>query len=140
MVSPADYLRLVDGAFSDGGPGRLPDTPALAAQYLLLYETGDAETLAPYLNEQQARAQVLVRLRHASSRELRAFVARLDEVLRSLVPPPLEARITGTGLLRLQTNDEFTNGLFKNLDRPLEMAALLACVGSVRWIARSCRT
>jgi uncharacterized protein len=134
VVSPADYLRLVDGAFADGGAGRLPDTPALAAQYLLLYETADAETLAPYLNEQQARAQVLIRLRHASSRELRAFVHRLDAMLHALVPPPLEARITGTGLLRLETNDEFTNGLFRNLlIAALAMAALLTVtLGSLR--------
>jgi hypothetical protein len=127
VVSPADHLRLIDGAFTGEPRGRLPDTRKLTAQYMLLYDTGDPATLAPYVSEAAGRVQVVVRLAHASSRRLRAFVARLTAELPTLAPAPLVARVTGTGLLRLETNDEFTNGLVRNLLlASLAMAALLA--------------
>ncbi|HZP42523.1 MAG TPA: MMPL family transporter [Candidatus Binatia bacterium] len=116
VVSPADHLALMHAAFRTASTdGRLPATRALTAQYLLLFDTSDSETLAPYVSEQSRRVQVVVRLAHASSRRQKAFVARLQEDLRSLVPAPLRATITGTGLLRLETNDAFTAGLFQHL-------------------------
>jgi predicted RND superfamily exporter protein len=131
VVSPADHLRLIDAALAqrESGAGELPATRALVAQYLLLYETGDPETLAPYVSEQSNRVQILVRLAHGPSRRLRAFVERLETALPGLAPAPLRARVTGTGLLRLETNDEFADGLFRNLlIASLAIAALLAVV------------
>jgi hypothetical protein len=119
VVSPADYLRLVDAALAPEaikeGRGRVPASRGLVAQYLLLYDTGDPQTLAPFVSEPSGRARVIVRLPHSTSRHQREFVRNLEAQLPSLVPPPLRARVTGTGLLRLETNDEFTNGLTRHL-------------------------
>lgn len=128
VVSPSDHLRLMDAAFGSGPPsGRLPQTRDLTAQYLLLFDTSDPETLAPVLSEPAAKAQVLIRLAHAASTRQRAFVARLQAALPSLVPAPLTARVTGTGLLRLETNDEFTDGLARHL--LLASAAMAVLLG-----------
>jgi hypothetical protein len=128
VISPADHLRLMHAAFGDGaGHGELPASRALVAQYLLLFDTGDAETLAPFVSEPDGRVQVVVRLTHAANSRQRAFVTRLRAALPALAPAPLVARVTGTGLLRLETNDEFTDGLFRHLLlASLAIGALLA--------------
>ena len=119
VVAPSDYLRLVDAALSpenaEDGRGRVPTSRALVAQYLLLYETGDPQMLAPFVSESSGKARVIVRLPHSASSHQRDFVKNLEAHLTSMVPPPLRARVTGTGLLRLETNDEFTNGLTRHL-------------------------
>jgi len=116
VIAPSDYLRLMDSAVNVGHTrGALPSTRELTAQYLLLFDTSDHETLAPVLSEPAGKAQVLIRLAHASSTRQRAFVARLQAALPTLAPAPLAARVTGTGLLRLETNDEFTDGLARHL-------------------------
>lgn len=133
VVSPSDHLHLMHAAFAPEADGTLPATRALTAQYLLLFDS-DPETLAPYVHEPSRRAQILVRLAHTSSRHQKAFVTRLEAALPALAHMPVVARVTGTGLLRLETNDEFTAGLFRHLLlASLAIAALLAvALGSVR--------
>jgi predicted RND superfamily exporter protein len=115
VVSPADHLALVHAALAPPGSGPLPGSRDLVAQYLLLFDTRDPEQLAPFVHEPSGRLQVAARLEHGSSRAQRAFVARLEAALPGLVPAPLTARVTGTGLLRLETNDALTSGLFTHL-------------------------
>jgi predicted RND superfamily exporter protein len=105
----------MDAALDAAHGGRLPATRELTAQYLLLFDTSDPETLAPVLSEPSGKVQVLIRLAHAASTRERAFVARLQAALPTLAPAPISARVTGTGLLRLETNDEFTDGLARHL-------------------------
>jgi predicted RND superfamily exporter protein len=126
-VSPADHLRLTHAAFAERAGDGLPGTRALTAQYLLLFDASDPQTLAPLVNESSRRVQVLVRLAHAPGSRQRAFVERLEAALPRLAPAPLGARVTGTGLLRLETNDALTDGLFRHLlVAALAIAALLA--------------
>ena len=113
VVTPTDHLRVMDQAF--GGGGGVPKTSALAAQFALLYELGDARALSPYMSEQRHQLQVVVRMKHYSSSRLSAFATELERDLPALCPPPIEARITGTGLLRIEANDEFTRGLVRHL-------------------------
>jgi len=121
--SVADLLRVVAVAF-DGEAAPLPDRQNLIAQFALLY---DPETLAPYLSESTGRQHVIVRMAHAATSEVQAFVARVDAKLRALVPSPVTARLTGTGLLRVATAHEFAAGLFRHLFlASLAIAVLLA--------------
>jgi len=113
VVSPADHLRVMDRAL--GGSGSIPASRALVAQYALLYEMGDGAALAPYLNENRGAARVAVRARHYSSSRLAALIDRIERRVGEVVRPPISAKITGTGLLRLETNDEFTRGIAQQL-------------------------
>jgi uncharacterized protein len=128
VVSPADHLALVHAALAPPGDGRLPASRDLVAQYLLLFDTRDPEQLAPFVHEPSGRMQVTARLAHGSSRAQRAFVARLEAALPGLVPAPVVARVTGTGLLRLETNDALTSGLFTHLLIASAAIALLLAV------------
>jgi len=110
-AGPADLLRIIAVAF-DGPSAPLPERQNLIAQYALLY---DPETLSPYLDEPGGRQHLLVRIAHASTREVQAFVNRVDARIAALVPPPVTARLTGTGLLRVATAYEFAAGLFRHL-------------------------
>ncbi len=126
VTSAGDLMRLTAGAFQgDGAP--LPDRADLIAQYALLYNLGDAETLAPYIHEASGRHHVLVRMAHASTTAVNAFVTRVQAHLAALVPAPLEARLTGTGLLRAATASAFATGLVRELVlASLAMTVLLA--------------
>lgn len=124
VVSAADLLRIVATAFQGAGAA-LPDRANLIAQYALLY---DPETLRPYLDEETARHHVLLRMGHRSTMDVEAFVARVQARLRALVPPPLTARLTGTGLLRVATAEEFAAGLFRHLFLASVAIALLLSV------------
>lgn len=129
VASASDYLRLVAGAFqpAESGAGPLPDRRNLIAQYALLYDLGDAEILAPYVNQESGRHHLMVRLEHSSTSEVQAFLSRLEGRLREIVAPPLVARVTGTGLLRVATAHEFAAGLVEQLAlASLAIAALLA--------------
>jgi uncharacterized protein len=126
VTSAGDLLHLTAGAFQGAG-APLPDRPDLIAQYALLYNLGDPETLAPYIHEESGRHHVLVRMAHASTTAVNAFVGRVHEHLTALVPAPLEARLTGTGLLRAATAHEFSAGLVRELLlASLAMTVLLA--------------
>src|SRR5262249_38725748 len=122
-VAPSDYLGLMDAALR-GGEGTLPPTRALTAQYLLLFE-GNPDALGSIVSEKTGKVQVLVRLLHGPTGELRDFMNRVTAALPALVAP-LRAWISGTIRLRLQTADEFTNGLYRQLFlSSLAIAALL---------------
>jgi predicted RND superfamily exporter protein len=127
-ASFSDFVRLVATAFQPGADGALlPQRADLIAQYAFLYDLGDVQTLAPYVSPENGRQQVLVRLAHASTSEVQAFLARLDGYIAALVAPPLEARVTGTGLLRVATAQEFAAGLFRQLGlASLAIAVLLS--------------
>jgi predicted RND superfamily exporter protein len=114
VTGPADLMRLVAGAL-DGADAPLPDRTELIAQYALLYDLADPATLAPYLHEESARHHVLVRMPHASTSAVDAFAGRVERHVAALVPPPLEARLTGTGLLRVATASAFATGLVREL-------------------------
>lgn len=114
VTGAGDLMRLTAGAFQGAG-APLPDRADLIAQYALLYNLGDAETLSPYVNEESGRHHVLVRMAHASTTAVHAFVERVHAHLAALVPAPLTARLTGTGLLRVATAYEFSAGLVREL-------------------------
>ncbi|MCW5892157.1 MAG: MMPL family transporter [bacterium] len=134
VTSAADLLRLTATAFE--GPGApLPGRADLIAQYALLYDFGDPATLAPWVHQESGRHHVLLRMAHAGTMEVEAFVARVEEHLRRLVPAPLEARLTGTGLLRVATAYEFTAGLVRELLlASLAMTVLLAVALRSPWL------
>lgn len=134
VTSAADLMRLTAKAFE--GPGApLPNRADLIAQYALLYDLGDPETLAPWVHQDSGRHHVLLRMAHAATTEVEAFVGRLEEHLRRLVPAPLEARLTGTGLLRVATAYEFTAGLVRELMlASLAMTVLLAVALRSPWL------
>jgi predicted RND superfamily exporter protein len=134
VTSTADFMRLSAKAFE--GPGApLPNRSDLIAQYALLYDLGDPQTLAPWVHQESGRHHVLLRMAHAATSEVEAFIARLDEHLRKLVPAPIEARLTGTGLLRVATAYEFTAGLARELLlASLAMTVLLAIALRSPWL------
>lgn len=134
VTSAADLMRLSAKAFE--GPGApLPNRADLIAQYALLYDLGDPQTLAPWVHQESGRHHVLLRMAHASTSEVETFVGRLDEHLGRLLPPPIEARLTGTGLLRLATAYEFTAGLVRELLlASLAMTVLLAVALRSPWL------
>lgn len=134
VTASSDLMRLTAKAFE--GPGAaLPNRADLIAQYALLYDLGDPQTLAPWIHQESGRHHVLLRMAHAATTEVQAFVGRVDAHLRRLVPAPLEARLTGTGLLRVATAYEFTAGLVRELLlASLAMTILLAVALRSPWL------
>lgn len=116
-TSFADHLRIMHAAMLAGANAEaLPATSGLIAQYHLLYTFGDdPDTLNRYVDEAGGRYNLMVRAFRAPGQGLQALVDRIDAFITATAPPGVHAHVTGTGLVRLKTNAEFTRGLVSNI-------------------------
>ncbi len=99
VAAITDIYKQLNKSFHTNDPAwyRLPESRQLAAQYLLLYEMSlpFGHDLNNIINVDKSSSRMVVRVRHMSSKELRATDARARAWLRENAP---ELFTYGTGL------------------------------------------
>ena len=145
-LSFLDYLELMDVALMARGPGhRVPESRALAAQYVLLYESGgDPFDYRHYLNTDRSGLNLFVRVADRSSTTAlmiaeRARILAADAILRraeelETAGIELEVEVLGTSLLFPKAMDEIVRRLIEGL--ALAMVGVFLVMG---WALRSLR-
>jgi hypothetical protein len=104
-LSVTDYLKTVNQAMHGGADEafRIPETGALAAQYLLLYEAADpARSLDRLLDITHSHARISARTRAGGSSEYKELQAAAEAFAAERFPP--EVSIDYTGVITLYKN------------------------------------
>ena len=96
--SVVDYLKAVNQAMHDGNPAahRVPDSAALAAQYLLLYEASSpARGLDRFLDLTRTDARVSIQSEFGGSLEYRALQDSMEAFVDRRFPDTVTVEYTG---------------------------------------------
>jgi predicted RND superfamily exporter protein len=99
--SIVDILKDLNQAFHEGDPAwyKVPESRALVAQYLLLYEMSGGEEAEEYVTSDYQRASVEFRLAMGGATDTAALMAFLDAALAEAPIQGAEVRATGIGSL-----------------------------------------
>ncbi len=113
VVSYVDHLRLINHAMNGGAAAAyaLP-AGAAAAKQLLMF--GGGEPLRRMINPRFDEALVSVRLKVNDSAQIAAFAQRTRERL-ALLPPALDAQLTGSSILATRTVEAIGQGQWLSL-------------------------
>ena len=99
VTSIGDFFREMNKAFHQEDPAylRLPESRAMAAQYLLLY---DGDEIDNFIDPQRQWARVSARITEHSTRTVATYIADLRSFLDDLTAgTPYQARVTGKTLI-----------------------------------------
>ncbi len=130
-VSFVDFLRTFHRAVNAGSANvsRLPETRALAAQYLFLYSlSGSAGTFDTLIDP--ARRSAIVRLLvHDDTTSLaRYLIQRVEDEVARTFPPGYRVRFTGTLGSAVAATDVMVEGKLWNM---VQIAVITICVASL---------
>ena len=108
-LSPADFVAEMNWAFRGEAPEarRIPDSRALVAQYLLVY---DGRDLYDLLDRDRRTARVVMSLNVHGANAIQAVMARIRQRLETAAPPGLDWRVAGTGRLFADQEDLLVTG------------------------------
>lgn len=124
-ISMLDYFGLMDAAMRPGEtPSTNPGSRAMAAQYLLLYESsGDPGDYERYLDFDRSALSVIVSIEGGSS----VYLEAAEDIARWAEDAPVDVRVDtlGTTFLYSKAMDELTRGMLGGL---LLASALILCV------------
>ncbi|MGH0031984.1 MAG: efflux RND transporter permease subunit [Myxococcota bacterium] len=138
--SIGDVLKDLNQAFHEGAPEAwsLPGSRALAAQYLLLYESSGGEEAEEWLTHDRSRANLELRLRVAET-SLTAKLADDVETVLADLPAGLDVQVTGMGALWLELLDHITTSQIRGFLLAFAVIGVLMCAMfrslAVGWIA-----
>jgi len=127
--SIVDMLKDINQSFHEEDPAyyRLPETPELVAQYLLIYEMSGGEELETYLSSDYSRASLELRCTTTDSSRVAKMAADLKAYLER---HPLQAStvsITGIGALWLKLMDYITASQIRGFLLAFTVIAALMC-------------
>jgi hypothetical protein len=119
-ISFADFIKEMNEAFHSEDPNyyRIPDTRALVAQYLLLY---DSEDTADFVNESYDHARISVRISRHSTADQEIIIENIKGFIAKMTRNEIDIRITGRALQDVNTIDALVKGQVYSL-------GLAACV------------
>lgn len=113
-TSFADYVRLLNRAFHDEDAAelRIPNDSNLISQLMLVF--GGNDDLPDYVNSDYSMAQIHVRSKCETTREINVLVERIEERLRRL-PDGIEAGVTGNTVVLAHSIDSIAGGQIQSL-------------------------
>jgi predicted RND superfamily exporter protein len=128
--SIADILKDLNQAFHEGNPAAsvLPRTRALAAQYLILYESVGGEEAEEWLTPDRARANLELRLRVAELSHTARLVEEIEAQLAAVPLSETEVSLTGIGALWLKLLDYITTSQIRGFLLAFAVIAVLMCL------------
>ncbi len=97
-LSIADHLKFMNNQFRADvtfGQG-LPETPQLAAQFLMLMHRGDTDS---YISQDYRRANIIVRHNVTDSHTLNKYIQELEQVMGPIVGSDISYNIIGENLM-----------------------------------------
>jgi uncharacterized protein len=121
-LSLADYVAIMQGALNPERGRALPDNQADVDQLMLFVNPVD---VAPVVNRDYSRANVIVRTRLSGSAEVAALVDRIGEYAQSRFRRGLEVRPTGSMVLLNRSADDLSRGQVSGLWQVLAMLLLI---------------
>lgn len=121
-LSLADYLGLLQGVLNPQAGEALPATQADVDQLLLFADPADVR---PVVNNDFSRANVIVRTRLSSSREVGEFVRAVERYARTRFRRGIEVHATGTVVLLNRSADTLARGQVAGLAQVLSVLLVL---------------
>jgi hypothetical protein len=121
-LSLADYVALLQGALNPERGRVLPDAQDDVDQLMLFVNPAD---VAPVVNRDYSRANIIVRTRLSGSADVGALVARIDEYAQSRFRRGLTVRPTGSVVLLNRSADDLSRGQVSGLWQVLAMLLLI---------------
>jgi len=108
-VSFVDFLKDMNESFHNENPElyTIPESRAMVAQYLLLY---DAEDIEDVINNTYDHARIGLRISLHKSSEQAELVQRLEEFIQTIDVRGLDVRVTGRALKEVKTIDALVDG------------------------------
>jgi hypothetical protein len=116
-ISLLDYLALMDAALDpENGPRRVLPSRELAAQYLLLYESGgDPDDIRHYIDFDRSALNVMGRLNSIHSRRVLTLRDEIASFATSRAPEGVGVRVIGTQVLTNRAHEAVAWGLLRGL-------------------------
>ena len=108
-----------------GGAGPLPDSRALAAQYLLLLELSGTDDLATMLHADLRHARMVVRLPDNAAEPVVAAAARIEHFANQALPPGASAQANGLGLLMGRAGPEILQSSLRGIGTAFVLIAIV---------------
>ncbi len=134
-LSFLDYIYLMDAAVRpDEEPRTVLPTPELAAQYLLLYESGgDPEDYRHYINGDRSALNLFVRINRATSSQILGLVDRIRG-LRTVAPEGTELDVLGSVYLFAKAMDGIPRGISRGILTAMALIVVVMALslGSVK--------
>jgi uncharacterized protein len=129
-LSLTDLLGRIHRTLTDDRPdaGPLPSSRAAAAQYLLLFEMGGGEGLAPLVDFDRRSLRMVIRLDDAGYRAAREAGEAAEELALDLLPEGASVEATGMNFLLGDWLDEVVRGQRNGLLLSLAVIALMMVV------------
>ena len=134
--SVVEYLKATNQAMHGGNPAfyRIPDTPDLVSQYLLLYESSSpARDLGDLVDLAQTRARVGARVKFAPSGEYKREIARLRQALPAMFPPGTDVKLTGLMVLYKNMGDYIVRSQIRSFLLALLVITITMAVSFRSW-------
>lgn len=128
--SVTDLLKDINRSFHDEDDDwyALPDSRALAAQYILLYEMSGGDEIATFLTPDQTRANMEVRCKLKETSYFKDLIAQLDEWVAENPPPETKMSITGMGALWVQLLEYIVQSQIRGFALAFAVITVMMCV------------
>jgi hypothetical protein len=135
--SIVDLLKDINQTFHDGDPAWhvLPDSRALVAQYLIVYEMSGGEELFDYVSRDGSRAALALRCKWVNTAAIERVLAEIDAYLAAHPVGHATLARTGIAALWVQLMDYITTSQIRGF-----LTALLAITGVMCLLFRSVTT
>jgi uncharacterized protein len=117
-VSLVDYLKRMNMAMQDDSPGanRLPDSPELLSQYLLLYSmSGEPGDFDSYVDYQYKAAKITILLKTGSNAYIKTLVEQLKAHTARVFGPGIKVSFGGDVAQTIALTDTMVKGKVLNI-------------------------
>ena len=111
-LSLVDYLKIVGSALNPDGGAKLPERQADVDQLLLFVDPAE---LAPVVDRDYRRANLIVGTELASSIEIGELIERIEQFAQARLPQGVRARATGNLVLLNRSADAVAQGQISGL-------------------------
>ncbi|MDI6795807.1 MAG: MMPL family transporter [Desulfatibacillaceae bacterium] len=128
--SVTDLLKDINRSFHDEDDNWyiLPDSRALAAQYILLYEMSGGDEIGTFLTPDQTRASMEVRCKLMETSYFKRAIEQLDVWLAQNPPPGMGISITGMGALWVQLLEYIVQSQIRGFALAFIVITIMMCV------------
>ncbi len=108
-TSVVDYLRLIcrEMRAGDTARERIPDSPAVIAQYLFVLPSDE---VARFITRNAGEVSIVVRHNESSSNGLKKIVKEASDIVEQNLDPRFDYRITGESIISMAAADTLSAG------------------------------
>ncbi len=125
VQSVADVMAQMHGVLAPDHPAALPNTPAMVAQYLLLFEMSGGEDLSVFVDPTLRHLRLAVRLADMTAEEGIALGEEMERLIDEMLPAGASGYSGGFGLMTARAGPEILRGSLRGLATALVLIAIL---------------